>query len=84
MNIDQTAMFFSMKPRTTIDKKGRHTVTVRDTKNGDLRITVAVSITADGRVLKSFLVMKGKKHSCIKSIILFIIFIIPLTSVVRT
>jgi DDE superfamily endonuclease. len=84
MNMDQTAMFFSMKPRTTIDEKGRRTVTVRDTKNGDSRITVAVSITADGRVLKPFLVMKGKKHSCIESIILFIISIIPLTSVVHT
>jgi DDE superfamily endonuclease. len=84
MNMDQTAMFFSMKPRTTIDEKGRRTVTVRDTKNGDSRITVAVSITADGRVLKPFLVMKGKKHSCIESIVLFIIFIIPLTSVVHT
>jgi len=64
MNMDQTAMFFAMKPRTTIDDKGARTVTVRDTKNGDSRVTVAVSITADGQVLKPFIVMKGN-HFCI-------------------
>jgi hypothetical protein len=60
LNMDQTAMFFSMKPHTRINEKGVRTVTVRDTKNGDSRVTVAVSITADGQVLKPFLVMKGK------------------------
>lgn len=65
MNMDQTAMFFSMKPRTTIDEKGARTITVRDTKNGDTRVTVAVSITADGQVLKPFIVMKGNGSVCL-------------------
>ena len=43
-----------------VHKKGSKTVTMRDTKNGDSRVTVAVSITADGEVLKPFVVMKGK------------------------
>jgi hypothetical protein len=60
LNMDQTAVFFSMMLRTTIHKKGSKTVTMRDTKNGDSRVTVAVSITADGEVLKPFVVMKGK------------------------
>lgn len=46
--------------------------TVHDTKNGNSRVTVAVSITANGQVLKLFLVtMKGKNHFCIASIIFF-------------
>jgi DDE superfamily endonuclease. len=69
--MDQTAMFFSMKPRTTIDEKGKRTVTVHDTKNGDSRITVAVSITADWQVLKPFLVMKGKHISIIPSFLFY-------------
>ena len=59
LNMDQTAVFFSMMPRTTINEKGARTIMMRDTKNGDTRVTVAVSITADGQVLAPFLVMKG-------------------------
>jgi hypothetical protein len=36
---------------------------MHDTSNGDARVTVAVSIMADGQVLEPFLVMKGKEYS---------------------
>jgi hypothetical protein len=60
LNMDQTAVFFSMMPRTTVDQRGARTVTVRNTNNGDQRVTVAVSLTAAGRLLKPFIVLKGK------------------------
>ena len=41
-------------------QKGDKTVKMRDTKNGDSRVTIAVSITVDGNVLKLFVEMKGK------------------------
>jgi hypothetical protein len=50
MNMDQTAVFFSMLPRTTLNRRGARTVNVRDTNNGSVRVTVAVSITAGGRI----------------------------------
>jgi len=63
MNMDQTAVFFSMLPRTTLNQRGARTVNVRDTSNGSVRVTAAVSITAGGTILKPFLVFEGKKTS---------------------
>jgi len=60
INMDQTAVFFSMMPRTTINRRGERTVTMRDTNICDTRVTCAITVTADGKVLKPFLVMKGK------------------------
>ena len=46
---------------------------MHDTKNGDSRVTIAASITADGNVLKPFVVMKGKL--LFNNLFLFVIFV---------
>ena len=60
MNMDQTAVFFSMEPRTTVDRRGVRTVPVRTTANGSVRITVSLAVTAAGAIMSPYLVMKGK------------------------
>ena len=59
LNMDQTAVFFSMLPRTTIDETGAKPVTVCDALNGSTRVTTAIAITAAGSGLKPLIVMKG-------------------------
>jgi membrane glycosyltransferase len=71
MNMDQTAVFYAMVPRTTINKKGAKTVSIRDTAKSAVRITVALAITAAGTVMKPYIVMKGKFDY---NVILFVLF----------
>jgi hypothetical protein len=69
MNMDQTALFFSMTPRTTIHQKGARTISVRSSSSSSVRITVAIPITASGYILKPFITLKGKFYC---NIILFL------------
>lgn len=60
LNMDQTPVFFSMLPRTTLNESGARTVNVRTSTNSTMRVTVAVCVTASGEMLKPLLVFKGK------------------------
>lgn len=60
MNMDQTAVFFSMMPRTTIHQRGARTISVRSSSSSSVRITVAIPVTASGYILKPFITLKGK------------------------
>lgn len=59
LNMDQTAVFFESKNNTTVNKKGRKTVSVRDSGSNSKRCTVSVTIAADGTKLPLFYVFKG-------------------------
>lgn len=60
MNMDQTPVFFSMHPTKSVDTIGTKTINIRIAKNASQRATVAVSITASGKQLKSLIIFKGK------------------------
>lgn len=60
MNMDQTAVFSYMAPRTTINQSGVHTVSVRKGSGSDIRFTVAISVTTSGEIMKPFIVMKDE------------------------
>jgi len=60
MNMDQTPVYFSMGPKKTLAKKGEKTVHVRTSTSDTKRATVAVTICADGTVLPSVVIFKGK------------------------
>ena len=60
-NMDQTPIFFSMVPRTTLHSVGACTVNVRTSTSSTMRVTVAVTITASGTVLPPMLIFKGKR-----------------------
>ena len=61
INMDQTPIFFSMLPRTTLNASGARTVNVRTSTSSTMRVTAAVTVTADGGLLPSMLIFKGKK-----------------------
>lgn len=65
LNMDQTPVFFSMEARTTIDRIGSRTVNIRSSTNSTLRVTVGVTITANGDILPPMIIFKGKPDGLI-------------------
>ena len=62
--MDQTPVFYSMHDEYTLEKKGVRTVNVRTAKNESSRITVAVTISANGDILTPMIIFKGKRFLC--------------------
>lgn len=62
INMDQTPVYFSMTPSTTLEIVGRKTIHVRKSTSDTKRATVAVTITASGRILPAVVVFKGKRN----------------------
>jgi hypothetical protein len=62
INMDQTPVFFSMVPRTTLQKQGSRSVNVRASSGSTIRVTVAVTVTAAGGRLPLLIVYKGKSN----------------------
>ena len=60
LNMDQTPVFFCMTRKKTLEVIGVKTVHIRTSTNDTKRATVAVTIAADGTVLPSTIVFKGK------------------------
>jgi transposase-like protein len=60
INMDQTPIFFSMLPRTTLEPIGSTTVNVRTSAGSTMRVTVAVTVTAGGDMLPPLVVFKGQ------------------------
>jgi len=60
LNMDQTPVFFSMSSKKTYEVIGKKTIHIRTLTNDMKRVTVTVTIAADGTVLPSTLVFKGK------------------------
>jgi hypothetical protein len=63
INMDQTLVHFAMSAKQTLELVGKQTVHVHMSMNDNKRVTVAVTITADCRVLPSMVIFKGKAHS---------------------
>ena len=59
-NMDQTPIFFSMTPNTTLETAGVRTVNVRPSSGSTTRLTLAVFVTAAGEVLTPYIRYKGK------------------------
>ncbi len=60
-NMDQTPIWMAMDDKMTIDKVGSRTVNLQTSACDTKRVTVAVTLTASGRRVKSMVVFKGKK-----------------------
>ena len=59
-NMDQTLVQMAMDWKVTIDKVGARTVNLRTSASETKRVTVAVTLTASGRRVKSMVVFKGE------------------------
>jgi transposase-like protein len=60
INMDQTPVYFSMEPTTTLDIRGARTVNIRSSSGSTMRVTVALTVTAAGTLLKNLLIFKGE------------------------
>jgi hypothetical protein len=63
LNMDQTPVFFCMTRKKTIEVIGVKTVRICTLTNDTKRATVAVTIAANGTVLPSTIVFKGKPRT---------------------
>jgi hypothetical protein len=59
-NADEIPVFFDMSANTTVDTKGSKSVLVKTTGHENLRITVMLSVLADGRKLTPFVILRRK------------------------
>ncbi len=57
--MDQTPVYFSMNSKRTCKVIGKKTIHIRTSTNDSKRVTVAVTIMADGTLLPLTLVYKG-------------------------
>ncbi len=62
INMDQTPVYFSMNAKRTFEVVGKKTVHICTMTNDTKRVTVAVTITADGTLLPLTLIFKGKPN----------------------
>jgi hypothetical protein len=60
LNMDQMPVYFSMSSKRTLELIGKKTIHIHTSTNDTKRVTAAVTIAADGTVLPSYLVFKGK------------------------
>ena len=66
INMDQTPIPFTYNSTKTLEVVGRRTVHVRKSTNDTKRATFAMTVTASGKVLKPYLVFKGKPQGRIE------------------
>ena len=59
-NTDQTPIFFDMSSGRTLSASGERTVNGRTSSSSTLRVTVSVTVTASGILLKPLIVLNGK------------------------
>jgi hypothetical protein len=62
INMDQAPVYFAMNAKQTLEVIGGKTIHVRTSTNDNKRATVAVTITANGMVLPSMVIFKGKPN----------------------
>lgn len=61
LNMDQTNIYFELKSDTTVDKKGKKSIAIRDSGSNSKRCTVALTVAADGTKLPPFLFSKQQR-----------------------
>jgi hypothetical protein len=65
LNMDQTPVYFLMNAKRTLELIGEKMVHICTSSDDTKRVTVAVTIAADGMVLPMMLIFKGQPGGCI-------------------
>jgi DDE superfamily endonuclease len=60
LNMDQTAVFFESKSDRVVSKRGKKSISQRDSGSDSKRATVVVTVASDGTILDPFFIFKGK------------------------
>jgi len=59
INMDQTPIAYSFHARTMLEAKGTKTIQVHMSMTDTKRVTVAATVTANGKMLPPFMIFKG-------------------------
>jgi hypothetical protein len=62
LNMDQTNSKFGNSPRHTIDQRGAHTINMHTGTDNSKNCTVALTMSASGKMLTPMVVYKGTRH----------------------
>ena len=62
LNMDQTPIPYSYHASKTLELKGAKTVQARSSTSDTKRVTLAVTVTASGKMLTPFMIFKGQCH----------------------
>lgn len=65
-NCDETPVFFNMLPNKTIAKKGGKTIIIKTQNQENCRVSVLLTVTADGGKLSPYLIFKAKNQGLIE------------------
>ena len=60
LNMDETPLYLNMVPNKIISKKGEKNVVLRTQNQDRIRITILLTICADGDKLPPYIIFKGK------------------------
>jgi len=63
VNMDETAVYFEGKEKTTIDAVGSRTVHIRSSGGSNQRVTVCTAAACDGTKLPLFVIFKGEPNA---------------------
>ena len=64
--MDQTPIFFSMVPNTTLNRVGDRSVNVCSSSGSTMHVTVALTVPAAGGLLPPMFVFKAKPGGCVQ------------------
>ena len=62
LNMDQTNSKFGNSPSHTINQRGARTINMRTGTNDSTRCTVALTVSASGKILTPMVIYKGTRH----------------------
>jgi hypothetical protein len=65
LNMDQTNCQFGNSPKNTISQRGTRTINMRTGTKDSKRCTVALAVSASGKMLTPMVIYKGARHGCI-------------------
>ena len=66
--MNETPVFFDMVPEKSLVQKGQKSVTIRTSGSEKRRVTVVLTVAADGFMLPPMIIFRGKTYQTIKDI----------------
>ena len=66
--MDEAPVFFHMVPERSLVQKGQKSVTIRTSGSEKRRVTVVLTVAADGFMLPPMIIFRGKTYQTIKDI----------------
>ena len=67
VNMDQSAIYYESRPRTTVHLKGEKTISIKSSSGSNHRATICLAVAMDGTKLPPFIIFKAQPGGRIES-----------------